>query len=354
MQYSLKYRPTTFSEIIGQPVATRILANSIRMGKVPSSLVLFGMHGCGKTTLARVYAKALNCEAFDGEPCCECQACLDIQAGTSQSVLEYDAASHSGVDDARAFEDLTAFAVHGKHRVIILDECHMLTKQAQAALLKLIEEPPECTLFILVTTDVARLEPTILSRCLKVDIRPVSPTDLQQNIEHILVNEGVPHTAGFVKRFAQCTRGSVRDAQQLLEGLVLNADGELTEAMLSDSLGLISTQVYKDLAYALNTKSAHVFLKLIKDWYAQGINLMDLFVNGVPGLAHDFIMCLADVEDAEYYSGIKKTTLERNLCLTFADVKDILRAWDVHMEFMRDTTFPKIIWDTFAISMCES
>lgn len=354
MQFSLKYRPIKFSEVVGQPVATKILANSIRMDRVPTALILFGMHGCGKTTLARLYAKSLNCADFDGEPCCVCPSCRDIHAGSSQSVFEYDAASHSGADDARALKDLVAFEVHGAYRVIILDECHMLTKQAQAALLKLIEEPPPKTLFILVTTDVASLESTILSRCLKIDVRPIGAVDIEQNIERCLTAEGVQYTQGFVTGLARQAQGSVRDTQQILEQLVVQSDGELTEDLLNISLGLISVRTYKDMAYALNTRNAHEFLKVIQKWYTQGIDLADLFTNGIPRLVHDFILCLADADGADYYTGIKKTTLTQNLCLTYPEVKDILRAWDIHIELMRETTWPKIVWDAFAISVCNT
>ena len=354
MQFSLKYRPTKFSEVIGQPVATRILVNSILMDRVPKALALFGLHGCGKTSLARLYAKALNCEAFNGEPCCVCPSCTAIQSGTSQTVLEYDAASRSGVDDARAFDELTAFEVPGAYRVIILDECHMLTKQAQAALLKLIEEPPPKTLFILVTTDVPRLESTILSRCLAVDLRPVGAQDLEINIKQILDAEGIEYTPTCITQIAQQGRGSVRDVQQTLEQLVLASGGNLSESNLGGILGSIPLEVYKDLAYALNAKKTHEFFKLIRKWYTQGTDLVDLFVHGVPGLAHDFMMCLAEVEDCDYYSGIEKTTMKRNLSLTYAEVKDILRVWDVDYEFMRDTKFPKIVWDKFAMGICNN
>lgn len=353
MQFSLKYRPTRFSEVVGQSVATRILANSIKLNKVPTALVLFGLHGCGKTTLARIYAKALNCEAFNGEPCCTCISCRAIQAGTSLSVLEYDAASHSGVDDARTFKDLVTFKIFDTYRVIILDECHMFTKQAQAALLKLIEEPPKNTVFILVTTDVSRLEATMLSRCLKVDLRPVGGADLVKNIEHILASEGVQCTPGFATRLAQQGLGSVRDMQQILEQLVLRSDGELTEALLTDTFGLISTQTYKDLAYALNTKNTVEFFKIIRNWYNQGIDLVNLFMQGIPRLVHDFMMCVAGADDIEYYSGIKKATLAKNLNLTYAEIKHILCAWDADVEFMRNTIWPKIIWDKFAVGLCD-
>jgi len=353
MQFSIKYRPQKFSEVVGQPVATRILSNSIKMGQVPAALALFGMYGCGKTTLARIYAKALNCSNFDGEPCGVCESCKNIQSGTSQCVLEYDAASHSGVDDAREFEELVSFSASGAYRVIILDECHMLTKAAQSVLLKLLEEPREKTLFVLVTTEVSKLEDTVLSRCLRVDLRPIGVPDIEKSIRHILSSEGVTFTEGFLAKLAQNSTGALRDTQQVLEQLVLQADGALTEETLDNALGLTPTKVYRDLAYLLNTRNVSEFLSSIRSWYVDGVDLSNLFMDGVPRIARDFILCLSDAEVGSPYSGISLDTMRRNLTLTYKDVKSMLELWGSHWEIMKSTVFPKIVWETFAVSYCD-
>jgi DNA polymerase III subunit gamma/tau len=353
LQFSIKYRPQRFSEVVGQEVATRILANSISMQRVPNALALFGLHGCGKTTLARIYAKALNCENFNGEPCCVCDSCRDIQSGSSRCVMEYDAASHSGVDDARKFEELLSFSFPGKYKVLILDECHMLTKQAQAVLLKLIEEPPVNTIFIFVTTDFQSMESTISSRCLKVDLRPVDYDNMLLNAQSILQREGVDYTEGFLTKFVKNTNGSVRDAQQILEQLVLKSGGILNEETLDDALGLISLKTYKDMAYAFNTRNTREFLEIIDAWYKDGLDLDNLFFEGVPKLMQDLLVYLSGAQSVLSYTGLKKSSLDKNLVLTLEDVKRILDAWDMNAEFMKDTVYPKIMWNKFAVAVCD-
>ena len=353
MQFSIKYRPTQFSEVAGQHVANRILANSILMGRVPNALVLFGLHGCGKTSLARIYAKALNCENFHGEPCCECPSCVSIQAGTYPGVIEYDAASHSGVADARDFEELLSYRSEAKKKVLILDECHMLTKQAQSVLLKLIEDPPDNSVFILVTTDLASLEPTVVSRCLKVDLRPIPVDDMRQNLSNVLNAEGHTFTQGFMDRFVQYSNGSLRDAQQLLESIVLRSEGTLDEALLEDTLDLIPTKLYQDLAGVLIKRDVKAFFNTIEGWYTSGVDLAHFFSDGVPRLLRDFMLVLSGADNITYYSGISRKALERNLSLTYEDVKSMLRQWEIHMDLMRDTPFPKIIWETYAVSICD-
>lgn len=354
MQISLKYRPATFNAVVGQPVATRILSNSILMDRVPNALILFGLHGCGKTTLARIYAKALNCTNFNGEPCCVCDSCIQIQQGVHPGVIEYDAASHSGVDSARDFEELLSYTSEAQRKVLILDECHMLTKQAQAVLLKLIEDPPNNSIFILVTTDVSKLESTVLSRCLRVDLRPISKPEMARNLAYVLDSENCTYTQTFMDRLLQQSNGSLRDTQQIVEALILRSPGHLDETVLEDALGLIPSKAYKDLAWILNVRDLHQFLALIKSWYTQGLDLSNFFIHGVPCLLRDFMLSLTGAQDITLYSGISLTTLKNNLVLTYPEIKAMLRQWETTMELMCNTSFPRIIWETYAVAVCEN
>lgn len=201
MQFSVKYRPATFAQVVGQRVNCKILVNSILMDKVPSAILFSGVRGTGKTTLARLYARALNCENFRsaGDLCGTCPSCLE-KSDTHVSIMERDATSCNGVDDVRELDGLLGQVVVHKYRVLILDECHMLSKQAQAALLKKVEEPPPRTVFILASTDPQKIEHTLRSRCLSASLRVLTSKEIADNVRMILNSEGRQYTEAFVQR----------------------------------------------------------------------------------------------------------------------------------------------------------
>lgn len=358
MQSSIKYRPRRFSEVAGQDVSKRILVNSIRMGRVPTAMLFSGIRGTGKTTLARLYAKALNCPTFlqTGEPCCECPSCIDAEALSHLSILELDAASNSGVDDVRELETILAQVIPHTYRVVILDEVHMLSKSAQAALLKTIEEPPPNTVFLLVTTDPQRLEDTVRSRCLSMPLSTLSETDIARNIRFVLDQEGRGYTDEFVESLARLGGGSLRDVQQILDAMVVAAgDGPLEIDLLRESVGVISKEEYGDLADVLDQRNLRLFLEEIRRWYAEGRDLQHLFIEGIPVLIRDFGVFLAGVQEdqVKLRSGLPYRSLSCNLTLSLADVRMLSREWEITMEFMRYTSFPRIIWEMFAVKVCQ-
>jgi DNA polymerase III subunit gamma/tau len=354
-QFSIKYRPQKFSEVVGQKVTKRILMNSILMNRVPKAILLSGLHGCGKTSIARIYAKALNCEnlGVDGEPCASCASCVSIQAGSSPLVQEYDAASHSGVEDARAFGDIVKFLPGSGWRVIILDECHMLSKSAQASLLKMVEEPPERTTFLFVTTDPSRMDPTISSRCMRLTVQPLLPEEIAQNVKSVLSQEGLTFSEGFVSALSSCGVSSLRDIQQMLGQAVISGM-DLSEESLTESLGLISPKVYKELAYLLNILDFKLFVTTLRKWHSAGVDLEKLFIEGVPRVLRDFRVCISGAysDGITYYSGISNAALAKNLRLSVDQVRYLTRQWEIDMEFMQDTPFPLVIWEKFAVSVC--
>jgi DNA polymerase-3 subunit gamma/tau len=357
MQYSVKYRPATFAQVVGQHVTCRILVNSILMDRVPAAILFAGTRGTGKTTLARLYARALNCENFQSarDLCGTCPSCREA-ADSHLSILERDAASYNGVDDVRDLAGILHQTVIHKYRVLILDECHMLSKQAQAALLKQVEEPPSQTVFLLASTDPQKVEDTLRSRCLSAPLRVLNSKEVADNMKMILNSEGRQYTEDFVQHLSLLGGGSLRDVQQILESMVLAAgDGIVDANLLRDSVGVISKDEYGQLAEMLDRKDLRLFLENIRRWHSEGWDLPQLFMEGIPVLLRDFSMFLAGVrpEDVECLSGLTFDSFSRNLRLGLSDVDRLVREWEVTVEFMKMTPNPMVLWSMFAVKACE-
>jgi len=358
MQYSVKYRPATFAQVVGQRVNCKILVNSILRDQIPSGILFTGVRGTGKTTLARLYARALNCENFKtaGDLCGTCPSCLE-KADTHVSIMERDAASCNGVDDVRELDALLNQVIIHKYRVLILDECHMLSKQAQAALLKKVEEPPPRTVFVLASTDPQKIEHTLRSRCLSAPLRVLTSQEVADNVRMILTVEGRQYTEEFVQRLSMLGGGSLRDAQQILESMVLAAgDGPLDVSLLRDSVGIISREVYGQLAEVFDRKDLRLFLENVRRWYYAGEDLHHLFMEGIPFLLRDFMIYLSGVPSGtvDTLTGLSFDAFSRNLRLGLPDVERLVREWEVTAEFMATTSHPKIIWGMFAAKVCGS
>jgi len=326
------------------------------MGRVPGAILFSGIRGTGKTTLARLYARALNCEDLisSGDLCGQCPSCRE-ETDTHPSIIERDAATHNGVDDIRDLNSLLQQVVLHRYRVVILDECHMLSKQAQAALLKILEEPPPNTVFLMVTTDPQKLESTIRSRCIQAPLRTLTSVDVATNVRNILQAEGKQYTEDFVEQLSMLGGGSLRDVQQLLEGLVLAAGDDVVGLeLLRDSVGVISTQEYGELAEVLDHRNLRFFLQEIRRWYSEGRDVRFLFMEGIPVLLRDFMIFLSGVPagTVEMHTGLSYGSLSCNLRLQLSDVRRVAHEWEVTMEFMRYTLNPVVIWSMFAAKVC--
>jgi DNA polymerase-3 subunit gamma/tau len=209
-----KYRPRTFSEVAGQEVVTRVLQGALRDGRIGHAYLFSGPRGTGKTSLARIFAKALNCEQGPTpEPCGRCARCSAIEAGAEVDVVEIDAASNRGIDDARALREEVAYApMHARSKVYIVDEVHMLTREAFNALLKTLEEPPPHVVFLLATTELHKVIETIRSRCQLVTLALIKEEVIAARLVEILALEGVQPEPGVAEELARSARGSLRDA----------------------------------------------------------------------------------------------------------------------------------------------
>ncbi|MDR1074811.1 MAG: DNA polymerase III subunit gamma/tau [Xanthomonadaceae bacterium] len=241
-----KWRPKRFSELVGQEHVVRALGNALESGRVHHAFLFTGTRGVGKTTIARIFAKSLNCErGTSAEPCGECAACLDIDAGRYIDLLEIDAASNTGVDDVReVIENAQYLPSRGSYKVYLIDEVHMLSKAAFNALLKTLEEPPEHVKFLLATTDPQKLPVTVLSRCLQFNLKRLDEGQISGQIDKILAAEQIEADSGAVRQIAKAADGSLRDALSLLDQTIAYAGGALREDVVRNMLGTVDrTQV---------------------------------------------------------------------------------------------------------------
>ena len=253
-----KWRPQTFLAVMGQGHVTRTLQNALAQGRIAHAYLFSGPRGVGKTTTARLLAKALNCEQRAGaEPCTTCPACLEIQAGSAVDVIEIDGASTRGIDEIRALRENVRYApARGQWKVYIIDEVHMLTEQAFNALLKTLEEPPPHVVFVLATTEPRRVPATIHSRCLRFEFRPVSADTISRALREIVTAERIAVAPEALARIARAAEGSLRDALSLLDAALAYATGSLTEEMVSELLGSSGSADRRAFVRALLSRDA--------------------------------------------------------------------------------------------------
>ncbi|RMD88629.1 MAG: DNA polymerase III subunit gamma/tau [Alphaproteobacteria bacterium] len=274
-----KYRPQSFDTLIGQEAMVKTLANAIASGRIAHAFLLTGVRGVGKTTTARLIARALNCVGADGtggpttSPCGVCDPCVAIAESRHVDVIEMDAASHTGVDNIREIIDSVAFApAAARFKVYIIDEVHMLSKGAFNALLKTLEEPPEHVKFIFATTEIRKVPVTILSRCQRFDLRRVDADMLVAHLTRIAGEEKVEAGEAALRLIARAAEGSVRDALSLLDQAIAHGGGTVEEASVRDMLGLADRGRILDLARAVLAGKVEDMLALLREQYDLGVD----------------------------------------------------------------------------------
>ena len=270
--FARKYRPQAFDEVIGQSHITTTLENAIAQNRVAHAYIFAGPRGVGKTTTARIFAKALNCEnGPTADPCNKCPSCLEITQGSSLDILEIDGASNRGIDEIRNLRENVKFSPSkGRFKVYIIDEVHMLTLDAFNALLKTLEEPPAHVKFIFATTQAHKVPPTILSRCQRFDFRRISIKDIVDSLKTIASKENLKVDDDVLILMAKHSDGSMRDAQVVLDQISSFADGRISLEDASKILGAVSDDILFSLADSIKSKDALKALKIIDDLVNEG------------------------------------------------------------------------------------
>lgn len=278
---SRKYRPQKFEELIGQNPIAETLANAIKNDKISQAYLFAGPRGVGKTSTARILAKALNCEKGPTpEPCGKCRNCIEIAEGNSLDVIEIDGASNRGIDEIRDLKEKVNFApVNSKYKIYIIDEVHMLTEPAFNALLKTLEEPPPHIVFVFATTEPHKIPATVLSRCQRYDFRRISIQEIVEQLKKIAENENVSVNDEALFLIAKSSDGSLRDAQSALDQLIAFSEGEITEAKVRQLFGISELEAHQKFIDSVIKDEVKKGVKIINDIYNAGANLKQFVIS---------------------------------------------------------------------------
>ncbi len=273
-----KYRPQIFSQVIGQDFSVQSLINSLQQQRMHHAYLFTGTRGVGKTSIARILAKALNCQQLQqGEPCGQCDSCLAITAGNFADLIEIDAASKTKVEDTRDLLSNVQYApTYGRYKIYLIDEVHMLSNHSFNALLKTLEEPPPHVVFLLATTDPQRLPITILSRCLQFHLKKMLPTLIQQQLSTILQQEGITSETQALLPIAEAADGSMRDALSLLDQAIAYCDGDITEDKVRELLGCIAPISLIELMQAIISNKGEQALSWVNQVAERGYDFQQL------------------------------------------------------------------------------
>ena len=277
-----KWRPQKFVEVVGQEHITTTLKNAIRDGRIAHAYLFAGPRGVGKTTTARILAKALNClTPVDNEPCDKCEICKLIQAGQLLDIIEIDGASNRGIDEVRTLRESVKYApTRGKYKVYIIDEVHMLTKESFNAFLKTLEEPPAQTIFIFATTDVHKVPLTIISRCQRFDFRRIELDTIKSQLEKIAKSEGIEIDDKTLTLIARKADGALRDAESYFDQVIAFCGKKVDSTTVTKILNLIDDEVYFKLSDAVLAKNFKSVFEISDEIYKNGWNFTD-FMDGL-------------------------------------------------------------------------
>ena len=327
-----KYRPQTFAEFIGQEHIVRTLTNAISSGMISHAYLFAGPKGSGKTTIARLFAKAVNCQnrkkgegeedksssspfakARDFEPCNKCTSCLEIMEGRSMDLMEIDAASHRGIDDARELIDGVRFMpTKSKYKVFIIDESHQLTREAANALLKTLEEPPAHAIFILATTEIHKMIPTIVSRCQRFDFRRLTLPEIMKKLERITEKEKVRIEKPALELIAINSEGSFRDAESLLDQVfTLFGEKEIKVEDIKDLLGLVEIELVSRFCEFLCQKNPFGAINFLNELVEKGTDLEEFTKVLINYLRQGLILKIMGVDGNPFTSGLTKEEVQK-------------------------------------------
>lgn len=314
------YRPTNFNEVAGQQHIVKTLQNAVKQNKIAHAYLFCGPRGTGKTSIAKIFAKAINCENLDHKPCLECSNCLAVQDGSHPDIIEIDAASNNGVDEVRELIEKVKYApLKGKFKVYIIDEVHMMSAGAFNALLKTIEEPPEHVIFIFATTEPQKVLPTIISRCQRYDFTKVSISDMKERLITVLNHEHIRYEDEAIRLICQLADGGVRDAFSILDQVIAYAQDEVQTHHVNEIYGIMTVKEKIELLQMVGNKDALNLMNQVSDLIEKGIDIkrctMDLIDILKETVIHDYTqdgsMLKVLAEDEIHDAKINMSTKER-------------------------------------------
>ncbi|MDI6615838.1 MAG: DNA polymerase III subunit gamma/tau [Syntrophaceae bacterium] len=336
-----KWRPQIFEDVVGQDHVVKTLRNAVRLNRISHAYIFSGPRGTGKTSVARILAKSINCAEGPTEtPCNRCANCSEITAGSSLDVREIDGASNNGVEEIRELRENIKFSpVSSRYKIYIIDEVHMLSKAAFNALLKTLEEPPSHVVFIFATTEIPKVPATILSRCQRFDFKRISVRQIAENLGHIAREEEIAVSDTALSWIAREGQGSLRDAQSIFDQVISYAGKEIKDTDVEELLDLGDRRLVSDLAGAVIARDAGACLKIIDEAYYSGADvdhfyrlLLEYFMNLLTAKVTDGKGLLADLPDHEVADlqklaeGASQDTIQRLLDILMAEEYDIRKS----------------------------
>ena len=353
---SLKYRPQSFLDVIGQDHVTQTLINAFKKNRVGQGYIFTGPRGVGKTTTARILAKGLNCKnSKNGNPCNKCNICDEITEYRNLDVLEIDGASNRGIEEIRNLRELIKFSpMNSSYKIFIIDEVHMLTNQAFNALLRTLEEPPIHGKFIMCTTDIHKVPDTIISRCQRFDFNRISINDIKESVNSILSKEKINSDLESVEAIAVKSEGSMRDALSILDQIIAFSDNKINYKDVEKILGLVSSELYFRLTNSINDKNSDLLLETLTEIRNGGIPIDDV----VKGLnVHIRNLMYASLND-----GVKALEMSDDLKKEYVkssklwDIRDLLRITEVLNDLelnINRSNQPYIMFEISALKLLE-
>ncbi|MEF8847087.1 MAG: DNA polymerase III subunit gamma/tau [Candidatus Paceibacterota bacterium] len=357
-----KYRPETFDEVVGQDHITQTLTNAIEQDSISHAYLFTGPRGTGKTTTARLLAKAVNCEEKGVEPCNECESCKEITKGNAVDLIEIDAASHRGIDEIRELREGIKFSpTKSQYKVFIIDESHQLTKAAANALLKTLEEPPEHAIFILATTEPQKMIPTIVSRCQRFDFRRLTIPEIKNRLTSITDQEEIDIEDAALELIALNAGGSIRDAESILDQVLTfsNTDEKIKADDIKDLLGIVDINLVADFVDLLLEEKTAQAIKYVNELLGKGKDSEELTKALVDYLRKGLILKVTDAESRgeSTISGLTDEEFEKLKGqisqLEKEELSDILEEFSEAQEKMKYASIPQLPLELAIVDICE-
>jgi len=350
---SRKYRPQNFNEVVGQTHVVDTILNSIELNRIAHGYLLTGLRGVGKTTIARVFAKTLNCINLKNNITCEsCQNCKEIRESRSLDVIELDGASNRGIDEIREIKETVKYPpVSSKYKIFIIDEVHMLTKEAFNALLKTLEEPPNNVIFILATTNPFKIPDTILSRTLRFDFKKFTKLDISNHLEKLLEKENIKFEEKAIDLISIKADGSMRDALSILDKIISYSNEEITLETVIDSLGIIEENVYLNVLKLISKKDINKLVNYVDEILESGYDLNN-FTSGFNVFLSNSLLYISGFKKEDNLNEESRDWFRDNekllSCIDLTRIIDEVHKYELNSKFL---IHPDIAFETLLVKL---